>query len=135
MKLCKFVRSFLSAVYIPSFQLHIVYPDISDLPVAKLSQRLLKQNLSKLDTTQVRADPNLTPQPCEGRGGELFPSPCRRGVGGEVNSFCLYRNSIGFLKFFLLTFIPKSSLIFLHNFEPASLKYCSDQEGLVLISL
>jgi len=77
MKLCKFVRSFLSAVYIPSFQLHIVYPDISDLPVAKLSQRLLKQNLSKLDTTQVRADPNLTPLPSQGWGGELFPSPCR----------------------------------------------------------
>jgi hypothetical protein len=56
MKFCEFVRSFLSAVYIPSFQLHIVYPDSSDLPVAKLSQWTLKQNLSKLGTTQVRVD-------------------------------------------------------------------------------
>lgn len=30
MKFCEFFRSFLSAVYIPSFQLHIVYPDIFD---------------------------------------------------------------------------------------------------------
>ncbi len=56
MKFCEFFRSFLSAVYIPSFQLHIVYPDISDLPIAKLSQRSRGENLTQLNTTQVKAD-------------------------------------------------------------------------------